>query len=239
MKTKKIILFIVEGKTDKIALGMAIQNCFADKADSIRIEFTCVGGDILGKYEGQKTNVKNVIPAIEAKVKEVIKREHLKATDISHVIQIIDTDGVFVQNINNLKSDETCEHFFYGESTIAAKERAWILKRNIVRIANIEKLLGTKEICKIPYQLFFMSCNLDHVIANERNLPKKDKVKEKIATNFEREIGANKTLFENFLKEHLTPGASTFEESWDYLKIGTHSLDRHTNLYFAINGTNS
>ena len=232
METGKIILVIVEGKTDEIALGRAIQSCCNDEVRFIRIN-----GDILCKNKDQKTNVKNVVSTIEAKIKEELKRAYLKPGDVSRIIQITDTDGTFVLNQANLISDISYPDFFYEDTAIKYKERALILKRNMMKSGNIKKLLGTKEICRIPYQLFFMSCNLDHVIVNERNLPHTDK--SKMAANFEREIGVNKNLFENFLKEHLTPGASTFEESWDYLKIGTHSLDRHTNLYFAINGTNS
>lgn len=92
----------------------------------------------------------------------------------------------------------------------------------------MEFLLGEQEIENIPYECYFMSCNLDHALYNKNNLTEEQK--EKSAEAF-RDLFMNHE--EKFIPYIKTCAAQdmpkSYSGSWRYIKEDRHSLER--NIY--------
>jgi len=99
----------------------------------------------------------------------------------------------------------------------------------------MDRLLKEDYVCGIPYEHYFMSCNLDHVLYDEQNL-EADK-KEEYASIFAKMFSDKERDFPLFLKaECVCDTPEDMKKSWEYIKTGVHSLERHTNLhvYFKL-----
>ena len=78
--------------------------------------------------------------------------------------------------------------------------------------------------------MYLMSCNLDHALYNEQNLP--DELKQKFADAFYEKFIGKESMFIDFLKLEVVNGVpDSFPASWSYIKSELHSLERHTNLH--------
>lgn len=84
-KTKKIVLFIVEGVTEQIALEGILSNL---SPDGVRFKIT--NGDITSNIRSNETNI---IKTVYNHVVGYIEREYIKKSDILQIVQLIDTDG--------------------------------------------------------------------------------------------------------------------------------------------------
>lgn len=87
-----------------------------------------------------------------------------------------------------------------------------------------------------PYEMYFMSCNLDHALYNEINLDKE--LKQEYADEFYERFMRKECMFPAFLKSDVVNNVpDNMSTSWRYIKEGLHSLERHTNLhiYFKTN----
>ena len=88
-KTKKVILFIVEGITDKTALGSVLDAILSNE----KIHFAITEGDITTKDD---VNASNVIRRSNEIVNFTQERYHFKAFDLLEIVHLIDTDGAFI-----------------------------------------------------------------------------------------------------------------------------------------------
>jgi len=83
---------------------------------------------------------------------------------------------------------------------------------------------------KVPYQLFYFSTNLEHVLWNERNEIPTEKVHK--ADNFMENLTST---IEEYLSEFLPvsqelPYREKMKKSWAFLMDDCHSLQRGTNV---------
>ena len=88
-ETKKVFIFIVEGRSDKHALEKIFQKIYRNK----NVVFKVTGGDITSDEEMDESKV---IEAIWLKVDEYIKDKKIVKKDIAQIIHFFDTDGVYV-----------------------------------------------------------------------------------------------------------------------------------------------
>lgn len=88
-KTKKVILFIVEGITDKTALGSVLDAILSNE----KIHFAITEGDITTKDD---VDASNVVRRINEIIKVTQERYHFRASDLLEVVHLIDTDGAFI-----------------------------------------------------------------------------------------------------------------------------------------------
>ena len=93
-------------------------------------------------------------------------------------------------------------------------------------------LSTTQTIWNIPYQLYYMSCNLDHVLHNKQN--SSDEEKEKDAVAFVRRYRQDTDGFVKFLAESDFSVTSDYVDSWNYIKQELNSLERHTNFGICL-----
>ncbi len=89
MKTRKIILFIVEGISDKTSLGGIIDKII--KSEDIKFHIT--DGDITSdKY----TTSVNAVKKVNEHIKGFLNNNGFERSDLLKVIHLIDTDGAYV-----------------------------------------------------------------------------------------------------------------------------------------------
>lgn len=217
----KVVLFIVEGATDKRALEGIFRKIYRNK--TVRFEFT--HGDITAD---ETINKQNVQAEIYKYVKSYMNINKVKKSDIWQIVQVFDMDGAYVDDSRIVKGDT--REFFYTENEISCKDPEKILLRNAHKKELMDYLLSLQEIKGISYEGYYMSCNLDHALYGLLNLS--DEEKKKLSENFYFKFWEHPDLFLPFLEKYVVNGVpESFPASWRYIKEDNHSLERHTNLH--------
>ena len=250
---RKIVLFLVEGKSDREALQLAIPELY-DRVDEeievffpiIRLEDEERGGDITSTYyydrQGKKQWIhpKNIEDAIYMLfLADFFDKEKIMPKDISEIVQIVDTDGAFipeegVQAFSTTSEKGTIE---YSDKCIKCTTPGNIIKRNRQKSENL-RFLSTKTSIKVkqksvPFSIYYFSCNLDHFLNHTANLEYQSK--RSLADAYARNYIGNVEEFVNDICQD--PDATqnmTYKESWDYIKEDYNSLRRHTNLNLLL-----
>jgi hypothetical protein len=225
--TRKTVIFIVEGNTDKTALENIFRKIYRHK--NINVEVT--HGDITSDTDIEDKDLEEVIFSL---VKKYMNENKLRKSDIWQIVQIFDTDGTYVPESAIVHGNT--KEFFYTESTISCKNRQKIIDRNKMKSRRMEYLLQEDNINDIPYKCYFMSSNLDHALYDEQNLT--DDEKREYADQFYDLFAKKPEVFIEFLNRYVVNGVpNSYLASWRYIKEDLNSLNRHTNLhiYFKDN----
>lgn len=220
MARKKIVLVIVEGPSDNAALGVMLNQVY-DK-DSVYVYI--MHGDIT-----TRTGVtsQNIISKIGNEVRGYAKSHHYTAKDFKQIIHIVDTDGAYIPE-DRILEEQDCNEILYESDGIHTLNRQAIIRRNQQKQENLYRLTSTGQIWKIPYKVYYMSCNLDHVLYNLQNAT--DKEKEDYALEFSEKYIDNIDDFIAFLCDSDFSRCESYEDSWKFIKDGKHSLERYSNL---------
>ena len=246
---RKIVLFLVEGKSDREALQLAIPELYDEIDENIEVYFPIIrkeeeekGGDITStnyvnkqgkRYWVHPSNIEEAI--YELFLDDFFDKEKIFPKDISEIIQIVDTDGAYIPDecvvLDSSLSEEDSP--FYKDDKIACLDVDKIIKRNEQKSENLDYLSSCKTIKvkqkTVPYSVYYVSCNLDHYLHQSANLDYR--MKRSLADTFARTYIGD---VEGFMKEISDdPGAvkgMTYDESWNYIKEDKNSLHRHTNL---------
>ena len=92
MQTRKVILFIVEGKWDERSLAGILEDLVSDDES---ISFQIVGTDLTSDMDSNTENIEQrLIDQIEGKC----AKEGFWHSDIKLVVQLMDMDGAFVED---------------------------------------------------------------------------------------------------------------------------------------------
>ncbi|MDE7327834.1 MAG: hypothetical protein K2N63_16410 [Lachnospiraceae bacterium] len=221
MSRRKIVFVIVEGPSDDEALGVILSRLY-DK-NVVHVEIT--HGDI--------TSAKNVCPEnIAGRIGNLLRgyaqANHYKAADFREVIHLIDMDGTYVPE-DAVHFDQTAEKVVYTTTEILTANPESILARNRAKSGNIDRICFMGKIWnEVPYHAYYMSANLDHVLYDKLNST--DKEKERDACAFVLRYRGQLDEFLSFLMDSDFSVCGDFRESWEFIKKGKHSLERHTNL---------
>lgn len=167
MARKKIVLVIVEGPSDEVALGMALSQVY-DK-DFIYVHI--MHGDITTR---RGVSSKNIVAKLGNEVTAYAKSQHYKASDFKQIIHIVDTDGAYIPD-DNIMEKENYLDIQYENDGIYTNNKASVMTRNQQKRDNLYRLRSCGIIWTIPYSLYYMSCNLDHVLYDKQNSTDKDK----------------------------------------------------------------
>lgn len=170
MKTKrKAILVIVEGPSDETVFEPFVQSIFSDSSIQnyiVRGDLTVQTPQELGSDRG------NVLNAVSAVFKKHLNKYKLHAEDFIAIFQIADLDGVYLDKKYFVQKENLIKPRYYVDH-IEVSDPQQLLKRNIKKTANLNKLIQYKELTckahKIPYYIFYMSCNLEHVCFDKFN----------------------------------------------------------------------
>ena len=221
---KKVVLVIVEGASDDTALGVALNQVF-DK-DSVYIYI--MHGDITTR---KGVNSQNVVSKIGDSVKGYAKSQHYKASDFKQIIHIVDTDAAYISD-SNIIEDTTLEEVIYEEDGIHTANVEAIKERNKTKRDNLYRLRTQGKVWGVPYRVYYMSCNLDHVLHNKRNST--DDEKENDAYAFAKKYKGDRDGFVKFITESSFSVMGDFKESWNFIEKGMSSIERYTNLCICI-----
>jgi hypothetical protein len=221
--SKKVILFIVEGKTEMIALGGALSKMYRN--DLVR--FKVINGDITSNGS---VNVKNAIKRVYEEVEAFLQTEHFHKEDLKQIIHLVDTDGVFIPNDRVIEAN--LDKIFYDKNSIMTRYKVSIEVRNRDKSAVLKKLYHESEIAQIPYKMYFMSCNFDHVLCHEANLA--DTRKRDVAEEFDYLFHDNPNMFRDFFFESKLAVRGEYFDTWSYISKGVNSLKRHSNFHLLF-----
>lgn len=226
MRRKKVILFLVEGFSDKSALEHIMNVLVEEK----KVLFAVVNGDITSN---EMTKVDNVVKKVGEQVKFCMNKYKIQKSDVIQVIHLVDADGVFIPDSHICKGNEN--GFFYTDEEIKAKHIEAVSARNERKSKMLEKLIGTGKICAIPYRVYFMSCNLDHVLYNVQNLSDDEKV-EYADLFYEKYLG-KEGEFLNLIEDKTIATEGSYKETWKYIEKDLNSLHRHSNLHLFFDNS--
>lgn len=235
-KRKKVILFIVEGITDKTCLGFALSKIL----NSNIVEFQLINGDITCETGINSSNIAEKVGRI---VKEFSDPFSFKACDFLEIVHLVDMDGAYVADNQIVqRTPETPvdpsdrKKLYYGDNQIFVNNIVSIQKRNQQKTSIINRLISMKKVWRtIPYSVYFFSCNLDHVIHGERNLFKNDKSTYADAYTAKFENGDSFKQFIDFFHAPDIAAPGNYDETWTFIKADNNSLKRYTNfqLFFS------
>lgn len=141
------------------------------------------------------------------------------------MIQLVDLDGVFIDSSKVVKSNE----LKYEEDRILANNPQEIIDRNNRKSQILNRLITLPKVWKIvDYKVYFFSCNLDHIIHNERNLD--DNLKYDYSSQFAIQYKDDIKGFIEFFSNQSFSLHGEYSETWKFVKQDENSLKRFTNF---------
>lgn len=237
MPRKKVVFVIVEGPSDETALGVLLSRHF-DKDTVYTHVMHCDITTEFDKDTHEKIGATDITKKIAEEVKRWASSNHLKPEHFERIIHIVDTDGAFVAEDYVVQGDVDAP--FYTLDKILCPVRENIIERNSRKAKNLSRLASTPTIWKVPYNAYYMSCNLDHVLYNKQNSNDKDKENDaiKFALHYRESIPdfidfISKSDFSYKMKPELSL-TENHKESWKEIQVGSNSLERRTNFGLAF-----
>ena len=220
-KAKKVILFLVEGASDLTSLEF-IDNINTNET----IKFQITSGDVTSKLNITPQNCREEINKI---LLSFLERSKLRKTDIIKIIHILDIDGVYIPEINIIE-DKNIKKFLYTINGIVAPSKENVQKRNESKKQIVEKLLVTSKINSIPYEMYYMSCNLEHVLHNKLEDISEDEKKE-LANKFADRFYEKEIEFIDFINNKDFKVLGDYKTTWDFIKKDLNSVNRYSNFW--------
>ena len=219
MKTRtKIFLLLVEGPSDETSLTKLMEVLCVNHNVRVQVQH----GDITSN---DRVNRQNIVKTVGSRIKDFIDRYHLKLSDIAAISLLIDTDGCFIPE----ESVRKREKFSYTESEIFSPEPEKIKERNKRKSTNINLLVKEKFIRNIPFNVLFMSRNLEHFIHGKVEDCSNEE-KELLANNFERLVRRDPDAQVLRFKSELNVMGKTNKETWEFIARDQNSLHSHSNF---------
>jgi len=224
MQTKKIVLLIVEGPSDESALGPILKKIISNK----NVRFKVTETDITGDYS--YITIENIEMHLAKHVRRFLAST-FHVEDLLEIIHIVDTDGAFIDDSSIIQ--KSSGDIKYLENTIETRHKSKIERRNQLKsevlnhLVSVDKLEIIKD-AYVPYKIFFMSCNLDHLLHDIRNLPSNKKIEK--ANEFSDSFHDKEKDFIDFLLSSEINVKGNYEHSWQVIQNKNNSLARGSNF---------
>lgn len=224
MSRSRVIIFIVEGVTDKDSLEAILSELYEGR----NIVFSIVGGDLTADYASQTINIDRKLVSY---IKFAMDRDKFLKSDIDRIVHIVDTDGAYIPHENIISSNTI--KYIYTNTNILSKNVEQVISRNERKKQILNKLSSKQNIfTSIPYNVYYMSCNLEHVLHNIQNAD--DIEKKNLAKDFEDKYFDNPNEFIKFISQSDFTVKGNYQETWEFIKNGTNSLNRYTNFHLCF-----
>lgn len=222
-----MILFIVEGGTDKNSLGLILSKLI----NSAEIQFHIIGFDITSSRYTEPNTAK---VKINEQLKIFFEQSKFRESDIIQIVHLTDTDGACIPD-DNIFEDKNIINWHYKDDNILSSNKTATIRRNKKKSAVFDVLISTKQIKKIPYVIFFFSCNLEHVLHDIRNAD--DDVKDDLAYDFIDKFYNDPTKFIDFINDKDFAVNGDYKSTWNFIQKDCNSLKRFSNfhLFFKNN----
>ena len=235
---KKVVFLLFEGPSDYNAFYIPISRLFEEIDEEIEVIYGFIEdkdqemGDITSKYGVNPTTIEDVLNKIVFKPN--LNREGLYPKDLLRVIQFVDMDGAYVSD-DMIVYDESCSKTKYGEK-IYTDDVDKIIERNQRKRANLDYLTNLTEIKvsskKIPYEVYYSSVNLEHVISDISCF---EGSKNNNAKEFCQDQAATTEGFNRFFNGILPKTTDiSYDTSWEFIKQNDNSLKRFSNIGLLI-----
>jgi hypothetical protein len=217
---KKIVFVIVEGPSDEEALGVILSKLYNTSTVYVHIMYfdvtTAIGN-----------TPSNIINKVCATIKQYAKDSHFVNSHFQEIIHIVDTDGAYIPN-DLVIEDMTLSDHVYTIDNIRTPNKEGIIQRNAQKSENLNKLYSTNQIWGLPYRVYFMSCNLDHILYDKLN--SSDAEKENDSFQFAKKYRADINGFLSFISNSDFSVNTDYKASWIHIKENSNSLKRYSNL---------
>lgn len=210
---------IVEGPSDEEALGVILNRIFERNSVYVHIMHCDITTEL-------NVNPGNIVSKVGNQVREYA-RKVFRQSDFKQIIHITDMDGAFIPD-SSIIEDPAKKKPFYCVTEIRACNKAGIEDRNRRKRENLNRLIATSKIWNIPYQIYYMSCNLDHALYGKLN--SSDEEKETDSYCFAERYKEDIPGFWQFIAKSDFSVMGDYIQSWQYIRKDLHSLERHTNL---------
>lgn len=233
-KSRKVCLFVVEGIADKTSLALPLQNLFRHFFDPAHVEFDIMNGDITADY---RTKPDTIIGQLGSHIKKHLDKKKLKFDDLIQIILVVDTDGAFIPDDHVIVGARAYRKYpFYLDDSIVtanSEEQEKIQVRNHRKVSNLKRIISLPKVRKIPFCVYYFSCNMDHVFHNDANLDDNHKVS--MAENIEDKFRGNYKGFIDYLRNSFPKGVEcSHDSSWSFIEEGTNSLKRNSNFVLFL-----
>lgn len=223
---KKVILFIVEGITEEESLALILSKLSSDRD----IRFEIVSGDITSD---RHSTTQNILKKLYEPIKKVKDTYKFRESDFEQIIHLVDTDGAYIPDSNILGSPIPPKFTtYYAADCILSVHPGAIKQRNDQKRQLLNLLINTSQIHAIPYRVFYLSCNLEHVLHGDANVLSQDKMK--LATQFSDHYANDLAGFSSWITDLARSVQGDYQETWAYIKVGLNSLKKGTNLHLAL-----
>ncbi len=231
MDDKKIVLFIVEGKSDETALAPALEKIITSNT----VKFKVMRTDITSDKDSNISNIERRIKTLGVK-RFLEMNSQFSANDIYAIIHIVDLDGAFAPD-SVVSEDTSLVNAQYFDDSIICKDKELFIESKNNKRNNLLHLSSLKEISipygiKVPYSIFYMSCNLDHVLHNKRNSTQAEKIENSISFS---DTYDDPHKFEAFFSSADIKIDGSYDETWRYIQEGYRSLIKGSNFWICLN----
>ncbi|MFJ7936688.1 hypothetical protein [Sporosarcina sp. NPDC096371] len=235
--SKKVVLILVEGETEETLIAEFLEERFGDLEIMVDVKH----GDVLSDWNS-KFSVNQTKFIVSEWVREYLQEMKFLASDLLAVFQLTDTDGCFIPSDQVVVDEQYGKDNYYCDDSIcvgSSSKKTLIEERNDKKSQRIDILNTYHQLhlkkSKIIYKIFYFSTNLEHVLWDERNEDKANKL-HKLDTF----IDTPGQTIEALLAQYFTvsDGESTvdvYTNSWNHIKEGVNSLARQTNIPLLVN----
>ena len=235
---KKFILFIVEGKNDEKELGAVMATPrIKERLKNYVPYFYPANIDITADKKFNKENIQKKLNDIVMDFRRKgVPFSNIRVSDIQEIVQITDLDGRFIPDDCIVRGDEP--DFVYTDDAIITSNVAGAYGRNRKKADILLKLIDLKQVGGVPYSIYFVSSNMEHVLFNAR--PKDKNTKRNLADNFAEDCRNNPSILDQTIFSSEVSTKKTYYDSWEDMLYECESLRRHTNinLFFSSEAKN-
>ncbi|MEG2237472.1 MAG: hypothetical protein RRY13_07420 [Akkermansia sp.] len=221
---KKVILFIVEGSTDRDALIDVLEQLFAHTI----VKFMIMRGDITSE---RNSTVSNILKILGESIAADMKKYGFRNSDILQVIHIVDTDGAFISPEKVISGSSP--YLIYRQDYIECSDPDKIIERNKRKSHILKLLIQTKKIKSFSYSCYYFSRNLEHVLHNKSEELSVDE-KYNLADQFQKSYQDHSEDFLRVLSTSDFAVLLEYLESWIFIQKDTNSLKRYSNFHLAL-----
>ena len=249
--SKSLVLFVVEGRSDCIALKAPLRNLLKKRGFGHDIEVDVYGTDFLVHDINDKNNPILREPwDVQERIKKSVQRylgepknkKIIKATDISCVIAISDLDACFCPESAVVQNESGCADIFYDtkQERIHCNNVEYVLRRNEAKKDAADLIVHDGTIllsgCKkaIPLGIFYFNLNIDHVLygVNKPGMNEDEKIS--LAQVFRNTYAYQADELSSFLNMFLLGEAKDYATSWGTSLLKKNAFKRITNLLFLL-----
>lgn len=238
MAKQKVILFLVEGESDLTALVRPFAAYFQDVASTVGESFRC---DVTTVSLFRKDADFQVFSNVKETVRRFIlsrieQRRTYRWTDLERIVHVVDLDGAFVPDVC-VRQDAGLPHTQYQHDEIVTPDREALIRRNKVKSNSLQLLCRAGALTfkqrTVPYQVYFMSRNLEHALFGiEKDLDAD--MKERLSQTFAEKCRKDPSALQAQLNDPDVRVEGDYQYTWQHVQEGTNSLHRGTNIHLLF-----